>query len=107
MNQMNTGNAATQIDGERIARAVTVRSQALDELSSAKGTAFSWKYVGLLVVGGVWGWFVSTQTTHGPVLVGIAAGIAAFLAPVAFVECIKLRRRLEAVIALMKSQNEL
>ena len=107
MNQMNTGNAAAQIDGERIAKAVAVRSQALDEFLNEKRTVFSWKYIGLIGLGGVWGWFVTTQTTSGPVLVGIAAGIAFFIAPAAFVECIKLRRRLEAVIALMKGQNEL
>ena len=105
MNLLNSGNTATQIDGERIAKAVAVRSQALNELLNEKRSAFSWKYVGLIVPGGFWGWFTSTQTTSGPVLVGIAAGSAFFLAAAAFIECTKLRRRLEAVIALMNSQN--
>ncbi len=100
-------NASTQLDGEKIAKAVAARSQALDTLLNEKRAAFSWQYLGLALLGAVWGWAVSQAGADGHVLVAGAAGAGFFIAAAALRECIKLRRRLDAMLVILKGQEVL
>jgi|GEM_PF-2264662 len=100
-------NASTQIDGEKIAKAVVARSQALHTLLNEKRTVFSWQYLGLILLGGFWGWLVLKTGAYSSVFVAVAAGVGFVLACAAFIECVKLRRRLEALIVLVSGQDAL
>lgn len=97
-------NASTQMDGETIAKAVVARSKALDTLFNEKQGVFSWQYVGLTVLGGAWGWVVFLAGQKATLLVSIAAGSGFFLAAAAFLECVRLKRRLDAVLVLVRHQ---
>jgi len=100
-------NASTQIDGEKIAKAVVARSQALDTLLNERRVVFSWQYLGLILLGGVWGWLVSKVGADGNMLVAVAAGAGFSLAAAAFRECIKLRRRQDAMVVILRGQDAL
>lgn len=100
-------NTSTQLDGEKIAKAVAARSQALDTLLNEKRATFSWQYLGLALLGAVWGWAVSKAGADGNVLIAGAAGAGFCIAAGAFRECIKLRRRLDAVLVILKCQEDL
>lgn len=107
MNQTNTGNITTQIEGERIAKAVAEKHSAREVLLNEKRFEFSWTYFGLILMGGLWGWSVSTYIQGSLVtnVIGTAAGVAFMLAVATFNECLRLRRRQVAIIALLKNQN--
>jgi len=100
-------NASTQIDGEKIAKAVVARSQALDTLLNVKSAAFFWHYLGLALMGGASGWLISKAGAEGNFAIAVAAGMGSFLASAAFIECIKLRRRLDAILVILKGQDAL
>ena len=98
-------NVATQIVGERLAKEVEAQAIAVETLSQPQRSFTSWQYVGWLVLGGAWGFFISKSVHVGTELIGATAGAAFFLAAAAFKECITLRRKLEAVIVLWR-QNQ-
>ena len=100
-------NATDPVTLEQNARASELRRKALRDLQSSKSPALSFTYLGLVLLGGFWGWFISTKITESLPLLGMAAGAAFFLAAAAFRECVIIRRRLEAAVALLLQSNAL
>ena len=97
-------NAATQLEGSRIAKDVASQSAALHRLGEPQRPLNQWIYALFIGLGAAWGWLASSNTgAHAQLLVGITSGVAFFLAICAFQECIRLRRRLEAILVLFKA----
>lgn len=95
-------NPEAQIVGERIAKDVAARSAALD-LLALRPHVFSWWHVSflvLLVIGNTW---LSTHAGSTTVFViGGVAQLGFLLAINAHVECLKLRRRIDAALVLVR-----
>ena len=98
-------NVATQIVGERLAKEVEAKARAVEVVSQREHSFTSWQSVGWLVLGGAWGFLISKSGYVGTELIGATTGAAFFLAAGAFKECIALRRRLEAVIVLLRQDQ--
>lgn len=99
---MSTPNMSTQLTGEKITRSVAAQAEAMDILSGGKSTVFSWTYVMLSVGGGALGWLMTSMSTIGLLWVGVVSGAAFFLSLSAFMEGVRQRQHLEAVICLIK-----
>lgn len=92
---------AHQLEGERIAKEVTAKHEAL-ELICAHSKKFSlWHYGAAIVTGGGIGAANAFAGEHAQLLVGILAGIGFCVGGAAFQECLCLRRRLDAAIVLL------
>jgi hypothetical protein len=98
---MNTG---TQIDGMRIAKDIASQSAALELLNERQRPLNQWFYALCIAFGAGLGWLVSSspQGAHAQMTVAVTSGVAFFLAICAFQECIRLRRRVEAMLVLVK-----
>ena len=91
-----------QLDGERIAKDVAARSQALEVLSRRPKFAAQWSYWLNTVFGSsLGGYLASYGGSHGQLLLGAVSGAAFFLSLTVFQDCIRLRRRLDAAIVLL------
>ena len=99
-------NVSLELDGERLAKEVANRANALEVLRQRQNPFAAWQYVVLLVVGGLWGYFTSQARSVGAELVGAAAGAGIFLAAAGFRECLSLRRRLNAVLVLVLAHEK-
>jgi hypothetical protein len=93
-----------QITGERIAKDVAPRSEALRVLTQPTSSFSRWHLLGNLVAGVAIGSSSSRFAgPSGPVIVGVVSGVGFFLGIAACNECLSLRRRLDAVVALLRT----
>jgi hypothetical protein len=94
----------TDATGQRIAKEVARRAWATEVLSE-RIHVFSWiDGLGLIAavgIGGSFGAFFDSSRW----LVDAAAGIGFFIGATAYVECLRLRRRLEAALVLLREDN--
>jgi 4-amino-4-deoxy-L-arabinose transferase-like glycosyltransferase len=100
-------NAATKLDGERIAKDVLAQAATLAVLAKRRRLLSNWNCWIPVTIGIAWGDFIATYS--GPYtqwILGAASGIAVSLAVTAFDECISLRRRLDAVIVLLRIDKD-
>ena len=92
-----------QLDGERIAKDVAIRSQALEVLNRQPKHASQWSYGFNIVFGSILGGYLAFyERSHGQLLLGAVSGAAFFLSITVFQECLRLRRRLDAAIVLLR-----
>ncbi len=89
-----------EIDGRRIAKDVETRAKALQVLDRSRSNALSlWLgVIGMLAMGV----FLGVLGQHDALLIGIIAGVGYGFGIVLFGEVVWLRRRLEAVITLLR-----
>lgn len=94
----------TEATGQRIAKEVARRAWAAEVLSE-RIHVFSWTDgLGLIAavgIGGSFGAFFDSSRW----LVDAAAGIGFFIGVTAHVECLRLRRRLEAALVLLRADH--
>ena len=99
-------NPEAQIIGERLAKDVAARAAALDVIN-ARVHIFSWWHVCVLVAlvaGNTWLGAHAGSTTM--FVVGAVAQLGFLLAVNAHVECIKLRKRLDAALVLLRENEQ-
>lgn len=102
MNGRHEVDCVNRIDGERIAKRVVRREEALGVLKE-RAPLFSW-LDGLGLVAAVCiGMELGTLNGDFHWLASGAGGIGFYLAMLAYVECLRLRRRLNAAIALIET----
>ena len=92
-----------QLDGERIAKDLAARSQAFEVLNRRPGLFNQWHYWLLLVLGSVVGGALTySGGSRAQLVLAPVAAIALFLGGATFQECLRLRRRLDAAIVLLR-----
>ncbi len=99
-------NIATDFDAESIARSVAAEARARDIVRSGRRALAGWHYPLLIAVGAALGWSLSAgagPATH--LLSCMVAGVGFFLGSAAFIECIALRRRLDAALVLLSKST--
>ena len=99
-------NVATQIDGERIAKDVIAEAEAQEVLGKRPRLFTQWNYWFAIIFSSAWGSFIATYTGHNAQLfLGVIAGIALLVGLAALQECLSLRRRLDAVLVLVRTRE--
>ena len=99
-------NPEAQIIGERLAKNVAAHVAALDVIN-ARVQIFSWWHLcalTALVAGNIWLGAHAGSTTM--FVVGAVAQLGFVLAVNAHVECIKLRKRLDAALVLLRENEQ-
>ena len=99
-------NSEAEIIGERLAKGVVAHAAALDVIN-ARVHIFSWWHVCVLlalVAGNTWLGTHAESTTM--FVVGAVAQLGFLLAINAHVECIKLRKRLDAALVLLREYEQ-
>lgn len=86
--------------GRQVARAAEARLDAIEALAKRNPPFRFWHYWLTLLFGVGWGLVVAQIEV--PWLVSSVAGAGLFLAAAAFVQCVRLRRRLDAVVVLLR-----
>ena len=100
-------NFQTQIDGQRLAKSVASRAAALDVINE-HSPILSWWQLALIVLMGISsGWLGTHGGTDGALVLAIAATLGVALALNACIQCIKLRKRVDAVLVLLSSAEQL
>jgi len=99
-------NAEVHMTGERLAKLVAARAAALEVINSASSPPLWWHYCFLIILGIGQGWLVSHSGQNGNYVLGSVAGAGFFLAIAAFIECIRLRKRLDATISLLRISEQ-
>jgi hypothetical protein len=98
-------NAASELDGARIAKAVSATAEATDVLRRTQRPSVVWFFVmvgsGFVLSASLASVFASTQW-----LVATGAGAGFTLAMLAHLECLRLHRRLNAALVLLGARNE-
>lgn len=99
-------NEATQIDGELLARAVADRAQALQTLQRLERSQFSWYHNALMAVAGaLCGWSLAMSVPNGNGIIAAAAGAAFMFSAAVFREATIARRRVDALLLLLKANG--
>ncbi|MFZ2268872.1 MAG: hypothetical protein WAV95_14955 [Azonexus sp.] len=99
---------ANQLDGERIAQDVARQQLALDLLDRHPGKFTQWDYLLSIVFGAAMGGFNAiSQGQYALVVVGVMAGTGFFLSGVVFQQTLRLHRRLEAALVLLRKKESL
>jgi len=95
-------NISKELEGERIAKDVADRAAALDILERNRPTRW-WEYMLTFVLAGGWSWLTVLASSRW--LLGLASGVGLFVSVAAFSECVHLRRRVDALQALIRPQH--
>jgi uncharacterized membrane protein len=96
-------NIQTQIDGQRLAKSVASRTAAL-EVINERYPVLSWWQLPLIVLMGIGSsWLGTHGGTDGALVLAIVATLGVALALNACIQCIKLRKRVDAVLVLLSS----
>jgi len=90
---------------QQLAASAIARARALDELKRHDRFEISWRLIGLVLAGGLWGWGISLVAVNGPLLVGIAAGAAFFTSLGAYQAATRSKRRLDAAVVLLTTPS--
>ena len=97
-------NPEAQITGERIAMDVAARAAAADVLTS-KVHFFSWWHVCMIVLFAAGNAWLGSHVSTTMFVVGDVAQLGLLLAVNAHVECLKLRRRIDAALVLVRQSD--
>ncbi|MGC1547622.1 MAG: hypothetical protein WA777_03765 [Rhodanobacter sp.] len=97
---------AAQLDGERIAREIVAQSKARELLDNPSRPFSQWHYwLLLLLVSTAGGFIASYSGPHNQLVLSTVVMIAVSLAAAAFLEGIRNRRRLDAVLVLLRANQ--
>lgn len=97
---------ANQLDGERIAQDVARKQLALELLERHPGKFTQWHYWVSIAFGAAMGGFYAIyQGQYAQVVVGVMAGTGFFLGVGAFQQTLRLHRRLEAALVLLRDKE--
>ena len=97
-------NDALRAQLDRKMKNLVAHSDAMDTLTSRREapTASRWWYLFLVAIGSALGWLLHFATPNQSLVLCLFAGIGFVVAINAYIECIKLRKRLDATIVLLR-----
>jgi hypothetical protein len=99
-------NQATQIDGERLAKVVAERAEALEQLRRLERSHFPWYLNALMAgMGALCGWNTAMWMPNGHEIIAAVAGAALMFSAVVFREANIARRRIDALLILLKANG--
>jgi hypothetical protein len=98
-------NPELQIAGERLAKSVVLRTEALEALRAPRPKLALWHMFLTAVIGAGIAWLGAHAGANSVFAIGIAAEVGFLLAVTAYVECIRLRRRLDAAVVLLLERD--
>lgn len=99
-------NQATRIDGVRLAKAVADRAEALERLQRLERSHFSWYLNAFMAgAGALFGWNAAMWVPNGHEIIAAAAGAALMFSAAVFREATIARRRVDALLLLLKANG--
>lgn len=98
-------NPVTQLDGERIAAAVTERAKAVETLAKTERNARSFIDFLIITGGSALGSFLTTPSHFNHTLVSGAASVGLTLAVLGYRQAVIARRRVDALLVLTQSKH--
>ena len=99
-------NQASQIDGELLAKAVADRAEALEQLRRLERSHFPWYLNAFMAgTGALCGWNTAMWVPNGHAIIAAAAGAALMFSAVVFREATIARRRVDALLMLLKANG--
>lgn len=101
--QLHT-SAAHTADGELLAKRVKARAEATELLLKRPPIGLAWTLAVQGTVGAVLGWLLTRDAAAPLAMLGPMAGAGVMLAVAASVQCVRLHRRQQAVIALLLAE---
>lgn len=90
------------IDGQKIARTVKQRTEALATLGESERIYEKMIRILLPIFGGVLGGLLAGQHASIPPVISVLCGVGCVGAISALIECARLRRRLDAAVTLLQ-----
>ena len=98
-------NPEMQITGERLAKSVATRADVLDVLDAKQPRLSFLNACAAVLVGGGITWLGGQVGSSTAFIIGVPAGAGFLLAANSYFECIRLRKRLDAAVILLREHD--